>query len=162
VENFTTEYSLQTGAHGNYALRMANRAHPKIADDERNAESGSRCTFSVTAMHFPQRIVSAASRMLTGSPTRKRLPNMNTAAFEDRPPDSAELTPYDERHLATYLRLLDAYEEGADWKEAVKIIFGLDPDREPQRARLVYDSHLARARWMTQSGYRHLLHPRSH
>jgi len=100
--------------------------------------------------------------MLTESPTRKRLPNMNTAAFEDRPPDSAELTPYDERHLATYLRLLDADEEGADWKEAVKIIFGLDPDREPQRAHLVYDSHLARARWMTQSGYRHLLRPRSH
>jgi len=87
---------------------------------------------------------------------------MNIIAFEDRPPDSAELTPYDERHLATYLRLLDAYEEGADWKEAVKIIFGLDPDREPKRARLVYDSHLARARWMTQSGYRHLLHPRPH
>ena len=89
-------------------------------------------------------------------------PNMNTAAFEDRPPDSAELTPYDERHLVTYLRLLDADEEGADWKEAVKIIFGLDPDREPQRARLVYDSHLARARWMTESGFRHLLHPRPH
>ena len=139
------------------------RAYPKIAGDERNSEQrGSRCTFSVIAMHFPQRIVSLASRMLTESPTRKRLPNMNTAAFEDRPPDSAELTPYDERHLAAYLRLLDADEEGADWKEAVKIIFGLDPDREPQRARLVYDSHLARARWMTQSGYRHLLHPRPH
>jgi len=113
------------------------RAQPKIANDERNAESGSRCTFGVIAMHFPQLIVSAASRMLTESPTRKRLPNMNTAAFEDRPPDSAELTAYDERHLVTYLRLLDADEEGADWKEAVKIIFGLDPDREPQRARIV-------------------------
>jgi hypothetical protein len=87
---------------------------------------------------------------------------MNTAAFEDHPPDSAELTPYDEQHLATYLRLLDADEEGADWKEAVRIIFGLDADREPQRARIVYDNHLARARWMTQSGYRHLLHPRPH
>jgi hypothetical protein len=142
---------------------MAKRAHSlKIADDEGNAESGSRCTFSVIAMHFPQRIVSAASRMLTQSPTRKRLPNMNTVAFEDRPPDSAELSRYDERHLATYLRLLDADEEGADWKEAVKIVFGLDPDQERQRARLVYDSHLARARWMTQSGYRHLLHPRPH
>jgi type VI secretion system activator RovC-like protein len=98
--------------------------------------------------------------MLTESLTRKPLPNMNITAFEDRPPDSAELTAYDERHLATYLRLLDADEEGADWKEAVKIIFGLDPDREPERARIVYDGHLARARWMTQSGYRHLLHPR--
>jgi Uncharacterized conserved protein (DUF2285) len=89
-------------------------------------------------------------------------PKMNITAFEDRPPNSAELTAYDERHLATYLRLLDADEEGADWKEAVRIIFGLDPDREPQRARIVYDGHLARARWMTQSGYRHLLHPSPH
>jgi len=162
VENFTTEYSLQTGARTSSAACGKARAHPKIADDERNSESGPRCIFSVIAMHFPQRIVSAASSMLTESPTRKHLPKMNTAAFEDRPPDSAELTPYDERHLATYLRLLDADEEGADWKEAVKIIFGLDPDREPQRASIVYDSHLARARWMTQSGYRHLLHPRPH
>ena len=141
---------------------MAKGARPNNADDERNGESRSRCAFGATAMHFPQSVVSAASRMLTESLTRKRLPNMNITAFEDRPPDSAELTAYDERHLATYLRLLDADEEGADWKEAVKIIFGLDPDREPQRARIVYDGHLARARWMTQSGFRHLLHPRPH
>ena len=81
--------------------------------------------FSVIAMHFPHIIESTASRMLTESLTRKRLPNMNITAFEDRPPGSAELTAYDDRHLATYLRLLDADEEGADWKEAVKIIFGL-------------------------------------
>jgi hypothetical protein len=100
--------------------------------------------------------------MLTESLTRKRLPSMKITAFEDHPPDSAELTSYDERHLATYLRLLDAHEEGADWKEGVTIIFGLDPEREPRRARIVYDSHLARALWMTQSGFRHLLHPRPH
>lgn len=82
---------------------------------------------------------------------------MTIPAFEDRPPDSPRLTDYDERHLATYLRLLDADEEGADWREAVRIIFGLDPDREPERARMVHDSHLARARWMTEAGYRHLL-----
>jgi hypothetical protein len=58
----------------------------------------------------------------------------------------------------TILRLLDAANEGAEWREAVRIIFGLDPIDEPDRARLVYDSHLARARWMSQTGYRHLLH----
>ena len=79
--------------------------------------------------------------------------------FEDQPPASAGLTSYDERHLATYIRLLDAAEEGADWREAVRIIFGLDPVREPERARLVHDSHLVRARWMTEVGYRHLLRP---
>jgi hypothetical protein len=41
----------------------------------------------------------------------------------------------------------------------VRLIFGIDPEREPERARLVHDSHLARARWMTEKGYRHLLRP---
>jgi len=41
---------------------------------------------------------------------------MTITAFEDRPPESAQLTAYDERHFATYLRLLDADEEGADWR----------------------------------------------
>lgn len=84
---------------------------------------------------------------------------MSIPAFEDRPPTSPELTPYDERHLVTYLCLLDAAEEGADWREAVRIIFGLDAGREPDRARVVHDSHLTRARWMTEVGYRHLLRP---
>jgi len=82
---------------------------------------------------------------------------MTTPAFDDCPPNSAKLTPYDERHLVTYLRLLDAAEEGADWREAVQIIFGLDPARDPERACRVHESHLARARWMTETGYRHLL-----
>jgi predicted secreted protein len=87
---------------------------------------------------------------------------MNIPAFDDRPPDGPQLTAYDERHLVTYLRLLDAAEEGADWREVVKIVFGLDTEREPERARIVHDSHLARARWMTETGYRELLLPRVH
>jgi hypothetical protein len=85
---------------------------------------------------------------------------MTTATFEDRPPITERVNSYDERHLVTYIRLLDADAEGADWREAVQIIFGLDPAREPERARTVHDSHLARARWMTETGYRHLLQPR--
>jgi hypothetical protein len=84
---------------------------------------------------------------------------MQTPNFDDGPPISDRLTEYDERHLVTYLRLLDAAEEGADWREAVSIIFELDPLREPKRAQLVHDRHLARARWMTETGYRHLLRP---
>jgi hypothetical protein len=79
--------------------------------------------------------------------------------FDDRPPDSPELTAYDERHRVTYLRLLDADDEGADWREVARIIFGLDPEADPKRARLVHKSHLARARWMTETGYREFLHP---
>jgi hypothetical protein len=47
----------------------------------------------------------------------------------------------------------------ARWREVVQIIFGLDTQREPERARIVHDSHLARARWMTETGYRYLLRP---
>lgn len=82
---------------------------------------------------------------------------MAIAIFEDRAPDEPQVTAYDERHHRTYWRLLDAAAEKADWREAVRIIFGIDPAIEPDRARLVYDTHLARARWMTETGYRHFL-----
>jgi Uncharacterized conserved protein (DUF2285) len=82
---------------------------------------------------------------------------MATPPFEDRPPADDRITAYDERHFVTYLRLLDADAEGADWREAVSIIFGLDAQTEPNRARGVHQSHLDRARWMTEHGYRQLL-----
>ena len=85
---------------------------------------------------------------------------MTEPRFQDRPPDKPHLTGYDETHLTDYLRLIDADDEGADWCEAVSIIFGLDPIAEPERAKCVHDSHLARARWMTEVGYAYLLGPR--
>lgn len=75
----------------------------------------------------------------------------------DAPPVSDKLTDYDHSVLVVYLRLLDAAEEGADWREVTRIVLKLDPDKEPDRAKRTYDSHLARARWMTEHGYRHLL-----
>ncbi len=85
---------------------------------------------------------------------------MTEPPIQDQPPQLDRVSAYDERHLANYIRLLDAEAEGADWREAVAIIFGLDPDKEPARAKRVYDSHLARARWIRDKGYRHLLEPR--
>jgi hypothetical protein len=82
---------------------------------------------------------------------------MTALSFDDSPPESDRVTAYDERHFVTYLRLLDAAAEWADWREAVQVVFALDPEKEPERARLVHDSHLARARWMTETGFRHLL-----
>ena len=81
--------------------------------------------------------------------------------FQDGPPITERVNAYDERHLATYLRLLMAEEEGADWREVVQVLFGLDPAREPESAKFVHESHLARAHWMTRTGYRHLLEPRA-
>jgi hypothetical protein len=86
---------------------------------------------------------------------------MSTPAFEDRPLVTEHVNAYDERHLATYLRLLDAAEEGADWREVVAVIFGIDPVREPERAKIIHESHLARARWMSAAGYRQLLGTRA-
>lgn len=83
---------------------------------------------------------------------------MTTAPlFEDQPPASDALTSYDKGHLKLYLRILDAAEEGADWREVVRILFRLDPESEPERAKRIHDAHLARARWMTEHGYRQLL-----
>ncbi|UPK07006.1 DUF2285 domain-containing protein [Bradyrhizobium sp. 170] len=75
----------------------------------------------------------------------------------DVAPNEAVLTNYDEQRLVTYWRLLDAEAAGADWKEVTRIVLHIDPDREPARARNAFDSHLARARWMADHGYRHLL-----
>jgi len=47
--------------------------------------------------------------------------------------------------------------DGADWTDVARIVLHLDPDREPERARRAWETHLARARWMTEHGYRHLL-----
>lgn len=72
-------------------------------------------------------------------------------------PWSDTLTAYDEAHLVAYLRLLDAVAAGAVTEEMARIIFGIDPVKEPERARRTVASHLRRARWMTEHGYRRLL-----
>jgi len=87
---------------------------------------------------------------------------MNRTTFADHPPQSASMTAYDRQHLVLYVRLLDAAEEGAEWTEVVRVLFGLDAKQDPERARRVYDSHLARARWMTEHGYRDLLRSAMH
>lgn len=75
----------------------------------------------------------------------------------DTAPTGAALTVYDEEHIVTYLRLLDADAEGADWREVAWVVLHIDPVREPARARRAHESHLSRAKWMTEQGYRHLL-----
>ena len=75
----------------------------------------------------------------------------------DLAPTDPDLTPYDHEHVVTYLRMLDADAEGADWREVARIVLHIDPEREPLRARRAHDSHLARARWMSNSGYQHYL-----
>jgi arylamine N-acetyltransferase len=82
--------------------------------------------------------------------------NRNEPVADDVP-WSEKLTNYDQTHLVVYLRLLDAEADGATEEEMSRIVLGIDPDHEPDRAHRVLERHLERARWMTQVGYRRLL-----
>ena len=75
----------------------------------------------------------------------------------DLAPADPAVTTYDEEHIITYLRLLDADKEGADWRDVSRIVLRIDPDLDADRARRAFESHLSRAKWMTEQGYRHML-----
>lgn len=75
----------------------------------------------------------------------------------DEVPWSDRVTAYDEAHVLLYLRLLDASAGGASEEEMSRIVLGIDPAKEPRRAQTALASHLKRARWMSESGYRDLL-----
>ncbi|HEY9579544.1 DNA -binding domain-containing protein [Rhizorhabdus histidinilytica] len=87
---------------------------------------------------------------------------MTKEDFLDEPPVSADLTAYDQAHLKLYMRLLDAEADGAAWEEVVQVLFGLDPAADAIRAAKIHAAHLARAKWMTEHGYRHLLRASYH
>ncbi|MDE5455601.1 DUF2285 domain-containing protein [Bradyrhizobium sp. CSA112] len=59
--------------------------------------------------------------------------------------------------MITYMRVLDADQQGADWRDVSRIVLHIDPDTEADRARIAFESHVSRARWMSEQGYRHLL-----
>ncbi|ARW10902.1 MULTISPECIES: DUF2285 domain-containing protein [Acetobacteraceae] len=75
---------------------------------------------------------------------------------DDLAPTVPEITTYDEVHFITYLRLLDAEADRADWAEVARIVLHRDP-ADGERTRTCWESHLARARWMTKIGYRKIL-----
>lgn len=72
-------------------------------------------------------------------------------------PWSDHVTAYDRAHFTVYLRLLDAATDDASDDEMSRIVLGIDPTTEPARAKHALDSHLRRARWMTEHGYRNLM-----
>lgn len=78
---------------------------------------------------------------------------MKSSDFLETPPASHELTSYDEAHLVDYLRLLDAQSEGADWQDIARIVFGADSISDLETAKRQFDSHLARAKWLSSSGF---------
>lgn len=80
-----------------------------------------------------------------------------TFFIADQAPSDTKVTDYDRAHLTLYLRLLDADREQAAWDEVASILLVIDPVKERDRARLRYETHLARARWMSDGGYLDLL-----
>jgi hypothetical protein len=77
--------------------------------------------------------------------------------IKDLAPTDDFLTGYDEQLKIVYLRLLDADAANADWREVARIVLLLDPEKNPEQARMTWHSHLARAHWMTKVGYQFLL-----
>ena len=87
---------------------------------------------------------------------KKSVPSTNLALIADEAPSSRHLTSYDMANLVLYLELLDACADGAAEEEIAREILGIDPAKEPARARRAFESHLRRARWMREAGYRYL------
>jgi hypothetical protein len=83
-----------------------------------------------------------------------------TGEIAARAPSEPELTDYDRAHLVTYLRLLDAEAAGAPWEDAARLLLEVDPGKARDAARLRYETHASRARWMATNGYLKLLQVR--
>ena len=80
-----------------------------------------------------------------------------TFLVADEAPTAPMVTDYDKAHLKLYLRLLDADAEGAAWEQVASVLLDVDPVAERDRALRRHETHLARARWMTERGYLDLL-----
>jgi len=79
----------------------------------------------------------------------------------DVAPWSEGLTDYDLDHLVVYLRLLDARQDKADWREVALVVLHRDAAQDEASARACWETHLKRAEWMTMTGYKDLLAART-
>ena len=77
-----------------------------------------------------------------------RKPPLDPGVADAAPADQI-LTAYDEQHVVTYMRLLQAESQGADWMEVARVVLHIDPVREPDRARSASHGQLARGKWLT-------------
>jgi hypothetical protein len=72
-------------------------------------------------------------------------------------PTSKNVTTYDEHRFPLYIQLLDANTVGARWEDVADSVLGLDIHADRVSAHHTWQSHLNRAKWMTEVGYRDLL-----
>ena len=78
------------------------------------------------------------------------------AVGSDEAPWSDRVTAYDRAHNEIYLRLIDAAFDGASHHDMSRIVLGIDPKKEPERAGVALASHLARAFWMMRIGWKQM------
>ena len=71
------------------------------------------------------------------------------AKVADMAPDEPTLTPYDEQHAVTYVRLLDAETDNADWQEVARIVLHIDPAARSRLAPAVLSTVI----WLARSGW---------
>lgn len=102
-----------------------------------------------------ERKVAAAARL------RRKAPKSAAQAFAEKAPRSPTITAYDEAHFAIYLRLLDATSKAASEDTMLDIILDAAPGMNRDKARRALLSHLKRAVWMSDEGYRSLLGKKS-
>ena len=81
---------------------------------------------------------------------------MRKAAIADKAPSENAVTDYDERHFALYIQILDAIAAKASSADMCRTILGCDPDHDPT-CLAALESHVARAKWMSERGYKDLL-----
>ena len=71
-------------------------------------------------------------------------------------PAGDTVTDYDRVHFLRYIRLLDAFSAGINNDEMCRTILEIDPARDPESARGILRSHLDRAVWMSNVGFRQI------
>lgn len=98
-----------------------------------------------------ERKVAARARL------RRKAPKSAAQPFAEKAPRSPTITAYDEAHFAIYLRLLDAKSKAASEDAMLDIILDAAPGMNRDTARRALRSHLKRAVWMSDEGYRGLL-----
>ena len=71
-------------------------------------------------------------------------------AIDRLAPSGDEAVDYDQRHLALYAALLEAYDAGGDWRDSAASLMQLDVTERGAEA--CWRSHLERARWIVGDG----------
>ena len=98
-----------------------------------------------------------AQRKSGAKRTMRQSANSRVHPLAERAPAAKSLTPYDEAHLVTYLRLLDANAGGEHTDAMTQIVLDANPALTESQARRAVTSHLKRAQWISAEGYRDFL-----